>query len=53
VVILSWGLVEDCEAAPHIAMLGSLLPSPPPGAPGPFALAEPGASSRSWPARRA
>jgi SAM-dependent methyltransferase len=42
VVILAWGRPEDCEAAEYLAALGSFLPAPPPGAPGPFALSEPG-----------
>jgi hypothetical protein len=28
-----------CELAPHLQSLGALMPPPPPGAPGPFALA--------------
>jgi SAM-dependent methyltransferase len=43
VAILTWGLPEQCEAAVFIKALGSLLPPPPPGAPGPFALSAPGA----------
>ncbi len=31
---------EDCEAVTYLKALGSLLPPPPPGAPGPFALTE-------------
>jgi hypothetical protein len=27
-----------CELAPHLQSLGSLVPPPPPGAPGPFSL---------------
>ena len=27
-----------CELAPHLRSLGALMPPPPPGAPGPFAL---------------
>jgi hypothetical protein len=27
-----------CELAPHLQSLGALMPPPPPGAPGPFAL---------------
>jgi SAM-dependent methyltransferase len=43
VAILTWGQPERCEAAAIIQALGSLLPPPPPGAPGPFALSAPGA----------
>jgi len=35
-----WGNKEDCEAATYLKAVGSLLPTPPPGAPGPFALSE-------------
>lgn len=37
-VMAVWGPPERCEAASHIKALGTLLPPPPPGAPGPFAL---------------
>ncbi len=40
VVIATWGLPEDCEAAGHLKALGALMPPPPPGAPGPFALSD-------------
>lgn len=43
VLIATWGRAEDCEASAYLAALGSLLPPPPPGAPGPFALSQPGA----------
>ena len=43
VAIVTWGRPEDCEAAAYLKALGSLLPPPPPGAPGPFALSQPGA----------
>src|SRR5581483_10315480 len=36
-----WGDPEKCQAAPYIAAIGSLLPPPPPGAPGPWALSAP------------
>ena len=39
-VIATWGLPQDCEAAGHLKALGSLMPPPPPGAAGPFALSE-------------
>jgi SAM-dependent methyltransferase len=37
-----WGLARDCQAASILKALSGLLPPPPPGAPGPFALSEPG-----------
>jgi SAM-dependent methyltransferase len=40
VIIAVWGLPETCEAAAHLKALGSLMPPPPPGAPGPFALSD-------------
>jgi SAM-dependent methyltransferase len=40
VVIMTWGKPEGMEAASLVAALRPLLPSPPPGAPGPFALSE-------------
>ncbi len=43
VVIATWAVPERCEAAAYLAALGQLLPAPPPGAPGPFALSAPGA----------
>lgn len=43
VVIATWGPQADCEAAAYVAGVGALLPPPPPGAPGPFALSDPGA----------
>jgi len=39
-VAMIWGNKADCEAATYLAAIGSLLPPPPPGAPGPFALSE-------------
>lgn len=39
-VAMIWGNREDCEAASFLKAVGSLLPPPPPGAPGPFALSE-------------
>jgi SAM-dependent methyltransferase len=42
VALAVWGRQEDCEAADYLAALGRCLPPPPPGAPGPFALSEPG-----------
>ncbi len=43
VVVMIWGTAEECEASPYLAALGALVPPPPPGAPGPFALSQPGA----------
>jgi SAM-dependent methyltransferase len=43
VVIVTWGRPTDCEATAYLEALGSVLPPPPPAAPGPFALSEPGA----------
>jgi hypothetical protein len=40
IIIAVWGLPETCEAAEHLKALGSLMPPPPPGAPGPFALSD-------------
>jgi SAM-dependent methyltransferase len=39
-VAMIWGNPEDCQATASIGALGSLLPPPPPGSPGPFALSE-------------
>jgi SAM-dependent methyltransferase len=40
IVIAIWGLPEVCEAAGHLKALGALMPPPPSGAPGPFALSD-------------
>ena len=40
IVIAVWGLPEACDAAGHLKALGTLMPPPPPGAPGPFALSD-------------
>jgi SAM-dependent methyltransferase len=40
VVIMTWGTPEGMEAASLVAALRPLLPPPPPGAPGPFALSD-------------
>lgn len=42
VAIAFWGREEDCEAGVLLKAVGSLLPPPPPGTPGPFALSEDG-----------
>lgn len=38
VVIATWGREDDCETAQYLEALRPLMPPPPPGAPGPFAL---------------
>ena len=38
ILTLVWSPAEMCELAPHLQSLGALMPPPPPGAPGPFAL---------------
>lgn len=43
ILLAVWGRPERCEAAPFLKALGSLMPPPPPGTPGPFALSEDGA----------
>jgi len=43
VVMAVWGKASDCQAAVYLAAVGKLLPPPPLGAPGPFALSEDGA----------
>ena len=40
VAIVTWGNPEGMDAASLVAVLKPLLPSPPPGAPGPFALSD-------------
>ena len=42
VVIGIWGKEEECDAGAVLKAVGSLLPPPPPGTPGPFALSEEG-----------
>jgi ubiquinone/menaquinone biosynthesis C-methylase UbiE len=39
-VIMIWGNKEDCEVSTYLKAIGSLLPPPPAGAGGPFALSE-------------
>jgi SAM-dependent methyltransferase len=41
VAVLSWGDPGRCESRTILAAIGGLLPPPPPGAEGPFALAAP------------
>jgi SAM-dependent methyltransferase len=43
VAIVTWGTPNGMEAASLVAALRPLLPAPPPGAPGPFALSDEGA----------
>ncbi len=40
VVVMTWGQPEGMEAAAIVSSLRPLLPAPPPGAPGPFALSD-------------
>lgn len=40
IVVLTWGDPEGMEAAATVAAMKPLLPAPPPGAPGPFALSD-------------
>ncbi len=40
VIVMTWGEPENMEAAQLVVALKPLLPSPPPGAPGPFALSD-------------
>ena len=42
IVIGIWGKEQDCDAGAVLKAVGSLLPPPPPGTPGPFALSEDG-----------
>ena len=43
VAVTTWGRTEQCEMRAVLGAIGALLPPPPPGAAGPFALAAPGA----------
>ena len=38
IVVMTWGVPDGMEAAALVGALRPLLPAPPPGAPGPFAL---------------
>jgi ubiquinone/menaquinone biosynthesis C-methylase UbiE len=40
VAIMTWGTPDGMEAASLVTALKPLLPAPPPGAPGPFALSD-------------
>ncbi len=46
VVVMTWGKPEGMEAASLVSALRPLLPSPPPGTPGPFALSDEAALRR-------
>ena len=46
VAVVTWGTAEQCEMRSILGAVGSLLPPPPPGAAGPFALAAAGALER-------
>lgn len=46
VVAMVWGTADECEPAAYLNALAALLPPPPPGAPGPFALSGPGSLER-------
>ena len=43
VAVVTWGTADQCEMRVLLGAIGSLLPPPPPGIGGPFALAAPGA----------
>jgi SAM-dependent methyltransferase len=40
IVVMTWGVPDGMEAATLVGALRPLLPAPPPGAPGPFALSD-------------
>lgn len=42
VAIVTWGNAERCDIRFVLTAVAPLMPAPPPGAPGPFALSEPG-----------
>jgi SAM-dependent methyltransferase len=42
VAVMTWGDPDGMEAAAIVGALGPLMPAPPPGAPGPFALSDEG-----------
>jgi SAM-dependent methyltransferase len=43
VAVVTWGAPQRCDMREVLTAIGSLLPPPPPGAGGPFALSAPGA----------
>jgi SAM-dependent methyltransferase len=42
IAMVTWGMPERCETRVVLTAIGSLLPPPPPGTGGPFALSVPG-----------
>ena len=52
VLLLNWAPAELCEAAGYLMALGRLMPPPPPGTPGPFALSDSGSAQRAVRRRR-
>jgi SAM-dependent methyltransferase len=40
VLLLNWAPADQCDAGAYLYGLGGLMPPPPPGAPGPFALSD-------------
>lgn len=46
IVVLTWGNPQGMEAASLVTSLQPLLPPPPPGSPGPFALSDENALKR-------
>jgi SAM-dependent methyltransferase len=43
VAVMTWGPQDECEISSHLVALRPFMPPPPPDAPGPFALSQPGA----------
>lgn len=46
IAVVFWGRPQDCETDVTLKAVGALLPPPPPGAPAPLALSEPGVVER-------
>ena len=42
IAVVFWGRPQDCETDATLKAVGALMPPPPPGAPAPLALSEPG-----------
>jgi SAM-dependent methyltransferase len=40
VLLLTWAPADLCQATAYLMALGKLMPPPPPGTPGPFALSD-------------